>query len=171
MLRHRVGNGARPGGSSDSGERIPVPVAEVDMKIIRRSMLVAGLCLALASGRAAAADVAPISAAELEGRLVRRGEPLVVLDVRTAEEFAAGHVPGARNIPVAELGSRMSELAPLKDVEMVVYCRSGRRAGLALETLGSQGFRRLRHLDGDMIGWDSGGHRLEAGAGAAAVAR
>ena len=74
--------------------------------------------------------------------------------MRTPEEFAAGHVPGAINVPHDELQSRLGELAALRDKDVVVYCKSGRRSGLALEFLGQQGYTRLRHLDGDLQGWE-----------------
>jgi phage shock protein E len=77
----------------------------------------------------------------------------VILVVRTPEEFAAGHVPGARNIPHDQLPNRLAELAGAKNKEIVVYCRSGRRSEMAIDTLSSQGFERLLHLDGDMIKW------------------
>lgn len=80
----------------------------------------------------------------------------LVLDVRGEDEFAAGHVPGALNIPHDRLAERLSDLGRLAgggDREVVVYCRSGRRAALALETLKNAGFRRLAHLQGDYPGW------------------
>ncbi len=52
----------------------------------------------------------------------------VVLDVRTAEEFGSGHVPGARNIPLDQLESRISELESYRDAEVWTICQSGRRS-------------------------------------------
>ncbi len=60
-----------------------------------------------------------------------------LLDVRTREEFASGHVPGARNIPVQELGARVGELP--KGGDVVVYCRSGARSATAAELLRKHG--------------------------------
>jgi rhodanese-related sulfurtransferase len=62
----------------------------------------------------------PLSRADLFRRL-KAGEELVVLDVRPAEEFAAGHLPGAVSIPLAELERRLEQLP--KDREVVAYCR------------------------------------------------
>lgn len=81
------------------------------------------------------------------------GTPLEIIDVRTPEEFASGHVPGARNIPLDDLEANLPGLAALKDQPVVVYCRSGRRAGIALEKLTQEGFSQLKHLDGDILGW------------------
>ena len=83
------------------------------------------------------------------------GEGLLVLDVRTAREFADGHVPGAVNISHDELESRLAELDADRDTEVVVYCRSGRRAELALDLLAKAGFVRLSHLEGDFLAWSA----------------
>jgi len=93
-----------------------------------------------------------ISATDLIDR-VARGEALTILDVRTVEEYADGHVPGAVNIPHTEIADRLAEIAALGDNEIVLYCRSGRRAGVAAEVLRAAGYGRLLHLDGDMNGW------------------
>jgi phage shock protein E len=82
-------------------------------------------------------------------QLVRTGARLV--DVRTPGEFAAGHIPGAVNIPVQELDARMNELQP-KDAAVVVYCRSGNRSGNAARMLKSAGFAVVHDL-GAMSRW------------------
>ena len=71
--------------------------------------------------------------------LVRDGATL--LDVRTPGEFAAGHLEGALNIPVAELGRRLSEV-PVA-VPVVVYCRSGVRSANAAQLLTARGYEVL----------------------------
>ena len=81
------------------------------------------------------------------------GRRPVVLDVRRDDEFAEGHVPGALHIPHDSLGARLAELRGAEDREIVVYCRSGRRAAAALEILKNAGFRRLAHLRGDYPAW------------------
>lgn len=102
----------------------------------------------------AAIPATPISQAELLER--RKKEPgLVVLDVRTPAEFAAGHVPGARNISHDELPARLAELAPLKDQPVVLYCRSGRRTAIAVRALRDAGFKQLLHLEGDWQSWEA----------------
>ncbi len=65
-----------------------------------------------------------------------------VLDVRTPEEFAGGHVPGAINIPVQVLGGRISEVGP-KDKPVVVYCRSGGRSASAASMLKQAGYAEV----------------------------
>ena len=81
--------------------------------------------------------------------LVHAGARLV--DVRTPAEFAAGHLPGAINIPVQELADRLAELQP-KDTPVVLYCRSGRRSSTAARTLKSAGFAAVHDL-GSMGRW------------------
>jgi rhodanese-related sulfurtransferase len=89
---------------------------------------------------------------------------MVVLDVRTPKEFAAGHVPGAINISHDQLEGRMAELDADRDRDLVVYCRSGHRAGIALGMLEKAGFTRLYHLDGDYIGWTEAQRPIETAA-------
>jgi phage shock protein E len=62
-----------------------------------------------------------------------------VLDVRTQKEFEEGHVPGAINIPYDQVAARSAEVGP-KEHPVVLYCRSGRRSGLAAAELARQGF-------------------------------
>ena len=81
-------------------------------------------------------------------RLVAAGALLV--DVRSREEFSAGHVAGAINLPVQELDRRMSELP--RDKAMVLYCRSGHRSGRATEMLKAAGYGDVHNL-GAMSRW------------------
>jgi len=70
-------------------------------------------------------------------QLQQRG--VTVLDVRTADEFQGGHVPGAINIPYDQVAARSAELGP-KGKPVLLYCRSGRRSGIAAPELVKQGF-------------------------------
>lgn len=65
---------------------------------------------------------------------------VVFVDVRTPQEFAAGHVKGAINIPYDQMDKRWKELAQYRDKPMVVYCRTGHRAGIALSVLEQHDF-------------------------------
>ncbi len=103
---------------------------------------------------------APLPAAEkvtaevLQARMAA-GEDLLVLDVRSADEYAAGHVPGAINVPHGELTPSHAAVRAWKERPVVVYCRSGRRSAIAIDVLEQAGFRRVQHLDGDMLGWEA----------------
>lgn len=122
---------------------------------MRRALAFAALLAFVAVPQALAGDVATIEPSALAERLAWGDRSLVVLDVRTTEEFAQGHVAGARNIPHTEIGARLAELGDARDADIVVYCRSGRRAEMALETLGTAGFKRLFHLEGDWQRWSA----------------
>lgn len=99
----------------------------------------------------------PISRAELSGRL--RDGMVTVLDVRPADEFALGHVPGALNVPLGELDARLSMLDPDKDI--VAYCRGAYcvMSFEAVSRLRLQGFRARRLQDG-MPEWAAAGNAV-----------
>jgi phage shock protein E len=75
----------------------------------------------------------------------------IVLDVRTREEFAAAHVPNAKNIPVQELRERHAELGA-KTTPIVIYCRSGARSAAAASLLKGLGFENVTDI-GAMSNW------------------
>lgn len=108
-----------------------------------------------------AADTVDIKPEALLERTAKKDRNLVILDVRTPEEFAQGHVPGAKNIPHDQLPNRIAELMGDKNKEIVLYCRSGRRAGMAAETLKANGFDKLLHLEGDIQKWTEANRPLE----------
>ncbi len=74
-------------------------------------------------------------------------ENAVFVDVRTPEEFSSGHVDGATNIPVDEI-ERITEEIPDKDTPIVLYCRSGGRAGRALKALTTLGYTDVVNAGG-----------------------
>lgn len=67
-------------------------------------------------------------------------DSVVYVDVRTDSEYAAGHVEGALHIPYDQMEQRYGELEPYADQEIVLYCRSGHRAGIAQGVLEERGF-------------------------------
>lgn len=100
-----------------------------------------------------------ISAAQL---LSDSKEDRIIIDVRSPEEFAEGHVPGAINIAHTAIADNIEDLLQYKDTKQVVlYCRSGYRAGKAASELKDNGFDNLYHLSGDMLGWQNEGHPIE----------
>lgn len=78
----------------------------------------------------------------------------LLLDVRTPEEFAEKHLPGAINIPLDQLESRLVDVGPM-DKPVVVYCRTGRRSGQAAELLQKVGYTDVIQL-GAMDNWYAG---------------
>ena len=84
--------------------------------------------------------------------LLNRSKPLV-LDVRDATEFAAGHIQGAKNIPVADLAGRLKEIEKFKDKPVLVHCQKGMRAKTACGILKAQKFTQLNNLQGGLDAW------------------
>lgn len=85
-------------------------------------------------------------------RLLNQGSTLV-LDVREPAEFAAGHLPKARNIPLKELPARLEEIGKYKERAVLVTCRSGPRAGSASRLLKRSGFGSVYQLKGGLVAW------------------
>lgn len=83
---------------------------------------------------------------------------LRVVDVRSAAEFATGHVPGAVNVPLEQLQAAPLAAGLKPSETLVLYCVSGRRAGLAAAALQAHGFAAVQHLEGDFPGWQAAGH-------------
>lgn len=99
---------------------------------------------------------APIAAGELAARLGGDDAPLV-LDVRSPAEFAAGHVPGAINIPHDQLAARLAELPIDARDELVVHCQRGGRAARAAALLHEAGYQDVRDLEGHWQAWQAAG--------------
>ena len=77
------------------------------------------------------------------------------VDVREPDEFAVGHIPGAKLLPLGQVLSRAAEVLPDKNAVWLVYCRTGRRAALAAVKLEELGYTRLYNLGG-LNGWPYG---------------
>ncbi|MDM7861798.1 rhodanese-like domain-containing protein [Alteromonas sp. ASW11-36] len=116
------------------------------------------LFIALLSLTVIAEEAVDIKPAEL---LQADTSEWLIIDVRSAEEYAEGHVPGAINIPHTDMAAQMSTIQTYKDKPVVVYCRSGYRAGKAADVLIEADFSDVRHLEGDIMGWRNAGHELE----------
>jgi rhodanese-related sulfurtransferase len=116
------------------------------------------LVLSLLSFAAHSANVSNISQQEL---LEADTNNLVIVDVRTPEEFQQGHVPNAINVPLSEIIDNPAILTSSKEKPIVLYCRSGYRAGKAAEALHKNGHQNLQHLEGDMQSWLKAGLPVE----------
>ena len=90
------------------------------------------------------------SPAQLEERL-DKGEKPVLVDVRLGYEFAAGHIPGALNIPLGQLKNLVSELS--QDKEIIFVCHDGPMGDMAANYLLEQGYTKVGNLVGGMGAW------------------
>ncbi len=79
----------------------------------------------------------------------------VILDVRQPEEFREGHIAGARQVPMGELGDQLGKLARFKDKPVVVYCQTGSRSARACSRLVGEGFEDVYNLAGGIRAWQS----------------
>lgn len=85
---------------------------------------------------------------------------LYILDVRQSNEFQAGHIKGAKLIPLNDLVNRMNELP--KDKDILCVCRSGSRSGSATRQLSHAGFNAF-NLRGGMVSWQHAGYPVKKG--------
>jgi rhodanese-related sulfurtransferase len=108
-----------------------------------------------------AADPAWIEPAELQRRLAS-GNAVVLVDVRQPEEFTSppGHLPGAINVPLADLPDRTADLAARRQ-PVVVVCKTDRRSARAAAALLDAGLRDVAVLRGGTDGWHQQGLALE----------
>ncbi|WP_414709018.1 rhodanese-like domain-containing protein [Ramlibacter sp.] len=93
-------------------------------------------------------------------QLINR-EKAIVVDVSEAEEFAGGHIRGARNVPVNELQTRLPEVAKNKTVPLILVCASGARAKRALGVAKSLGYDKAVVLGGGLKAWRDANLPLE----------
>jgi rhodanese-related sulfurtransferase len=86
-------------------------------------------------------------------RLMNQSNTLV-LDIRDDKDFAAGHLPRARHIPLGDLEKRATEIQKFKDKPVLVTCRNGNRAGSAARALKKLGFSQVFQLKGGLQAWE-----------------
>ena len=84
-------------------------------------------------------------------RLLDAGKAVAV-DVREPDEFAVGHIPGAKLLPLGDVLTRAEEVMPDKNAQWLIYCRTGRRSADAAQKLKAQGYTGLRDLGG-ILSW------------------
>jgi len=123
--------------------------------VTHHPLLVGAVALALVlvittESRLRATTFAAISAQDLI-RLMNQGA--LVLDIRKPEEFAAGHVNGAKHLPSDQILTASENFKRFKDKPVVVYCESGSLASSAVRQLQEQGFTKAYTLRGGFAGW------------------
>lgn len=117
-----------------------------------RVLLTALLLLSGIACQAETSNIETITPAELSQRL-KEPNPPIILDVRTRDEYSSGHIDTALNLPHDELERRLGEIPGNKTSEIVVYCRSGKRARIAENILVEKGYKNIKDLAGHWQGW------------------
>ncbi len=98
--------------------------------------------------------IGEISAGDLHQK-IKAGEDILLIDVRTPQEFAAAHIRGSRLLPLMSLAGRIAELP--RDQTLVICCQSGNRSLVACEQLNRLGFVNVVNLQGGIIAWHRAG--------------
>ncbi len=103
-------------------------------------------------GNAESSEAAVHTITAEEAKSMMEEGDVTVVDVRTAEEYAQGHVPDAINIPNEDIGEESPEALPQKDAILLIYCRSGRRSAQAAKKLAALGYENIYDFGG-IIDW------------------
>jgi len=98
---------------------------------------------------------------QLKTKLDQSSEEIILLDVRSKEEFASGSIKDSINIPHEDLLSDIGLVSQYKGKILAVYCRSGRRAELVINELENNGFLDIIDIDGDIMAWSESNYPLE----------
>jgi rhodanese-related sulfurtransferase len=88
-------------------------------------------------------------------------EDAIVVDVRDPGEYGAGHILGAKNVPLARIEDGANDLAKRKEKPVIVYCDTGNRGSKAIAALKKQGFARVSNLSGGIGAWQQAGLPVE----------
>lgn len=105
---------------------------------------------------AVATGLDPNAAVQLMNR-----DKAVVIDVCEPAEFAAGHIAGAKNIPLAELEAKLGAAVKNKALPVILVCQSGARSGRALAAAKKLGFENAQSLGGGLKAWSAAGLPVE----------
>ena len=100
------------------------------------------------------------SVEELKSKIDQSSETLVLLDVRTVEEFESGRIRNSINIPHEKLLSNIDLVSEYSNERLIVYCRSGKRADLVINALEKNGFNNIVDIEGDILAWSQSNYPL-----------
>lgn len=121
-------------------------------QLLRPAVLAIGIGAAL-SGAAHAGDAPVQTINATQGRSMQ-AQGALLLDVREPEEYAQGHAPGSRLLPVGQLKNRLEEIRAYENKPVAVICRSGRRSAQAASILKQAGFKEVYNVEGGMNAWE-----------------
>jgi rhodanese-related sulfurtransferase len=133
---------------------------ELMEKTVKRIVLVLTLILSTMLVSACSPSVAnqKIAPNAYVSQYAENATPHLLVDVRTAQEYAEGHIAGSVNIPLQDLSLRMNEI-PM-DRPAIIYCRSGNRSAQAMSILAGAGYTQIYDLGG-IIEWTQAGYGLQ----------
>ena len=120
-------------------------------KWLLSALAIPALLVMMRSHASADGAITPTQAAAL----IQNKKDIQLIDVRTAGEYAAGHLANAKLIPVQEFAQRLAEIDKNKPV--LLYCRSGHRSGNALKILQDNGYKDAKHVEGGINAWQAAG--------------
>jgi len=123
----------------------------ITLALISGALLLAPVMQGAASGGLSANDAV---------QLINR-EKAVVVDVCEPGEFAAGHIVGSKNIPLADLSAKLATAVKNKGLPLILVCQSGARSGRAMAAAKTLGYAQVHSLGGGLAAWKSAGLPLE----------
>jgi rhodanese-related sulfurtransferase len=88
--------------------------------------------------------------------LIESTKGLLIIDLRTDQEFNEAHIPGSKSMPINQFASRISEITSYKDKPVLVHCASGGNSPVAVRALLKHDFSNIYHLKRGLIGWKYG---------------
>jgi rhodanese-related sulfurtransferase len=97
-------------------------------------------------------NIKPISVEETQ-KILATDASVLLLDVRTPQEYKSGHLANSLLIPVQELELRVHELGQYKERTIIAYCRTGNRSGRAAAILMNRGFSAM-NMEGGIVRWN-----------------
>lgn len=132
-------------------------------------LLLIALALAFAPLRADDADPAPAAAVAIEKnvtpdeaeKLLKENPKIVVLDVRTEDEFKSGHIPGAKNLDIHSPDFAKQLAALDKNTPYLVHCAAGSRSARACKAMDAEKFTSIYHLNEGFKAWEKAGKTVE----------
>jgi rhodanese-related sulfurtransferase len=137
-------------------------IAPIDVKFISDPITLASGAVALITGAMIiytqlASRSGSRALSTLEATQMMNSRNAVVLDVRSADEFASGSITNAKNFPLETLKARGTELARFKNRPVIVVCAAGQRSSSAVKQLSADGFTEVFNLGGGVGAWRAAG--------------
>jgi rhodanese-related sulfurtransferase len=124
-------------------------------------LVLAWACISVAQQHAPVEKSAPLTSAQDLQKALGKNAKVLVIDVRSPQEFATGHLAGAMNIPIDELAQKLTAMKVAKDTTVVTMCEHGGRSSRAVIELQKLGYKTVSYCTLDS--WKKCGYKVEAG--------